>query len=343
MGSESSRIENRSINQNKILLVGLAKAGKTSIYLRCFEKADNERIQNLTPTIHFTSHFPKIDFSKENILFVDLGGQKQYIKRHLSDPSQFKNVRTVIFVVDVQTPSNIEDIKDYFSKVMERIRKNIETPVMSVFLHKVDPNQKKTLQNHLITFRKELSGIFPSNITFFETSIFDDSLYEAMIQTLFMSLPKSVIAQTIVKDFLHTAYKTLLPTLRVFDDNPFSDPVQSQNALLDFAIPFGTALGKNLRAKWIKWLVSEESTQESPSDLNEDLSIHFEENGYLIELKCPLSFEFGLKPRMFYCDITHGILKGLATLLGFDTIIPIKTMIRHNTPTCQFRMIRKSH
>ena len=40
MGFESSHPKNGAIKRTKILLVGLAKAGKTSIYLRCFEKAE---------------------------------------------------------------------------------------------------------------------------------------------------------------------------------------------------------------------------------------------------------------------------------------------------------------
>ncbi len=179
--------------------MGLANAGKTSIYIRCFEKADHERIQNLVPTIHFTSNVPKIGFTGENIRFIDLGGQKQYRQLHLSDPSRFKNLRTVIFLVDVQNLEAIEDVKRYFSQVLDRTRKNKETPVMSVFLHKVDPKLKTKLQNNILEFKKALSVLFPPKVTFYTTSIFDDSVYEAMIQTLFLNLPKSVIEQTIVK------------------------------------------------------------------------------------------------------------------------------------------------
>jgi len=341
MNEEASRTIHNQKDRSKILLVGLANAGKTSIYLRCFEKADHERIRNLTPTILFTSNVPKIDFTEEYITFVDLGGQKQYIKHHLSDPLRFKNLRTVIFVVDVQDLARIEEVKGYFSQVLERIQKTKENPVMSVFLHKVDPKQKVTLQSNILEFIKELIAFFPPNITFHTTSIFDDSVYEAIIQTLFLSLPKSVIEQTIVKDILYTAHKALIPIFRSLNAPPFGNSVPSQEALRAFAIPFGKALGKNLNAKWIEWIMTEDPSQVGPLDPNEEIFVHSQETGFVVELKCPLDFDLGLKPQAFHCDITHGILKGLATLLGFDTVTQIKTRIKHNVPVCKFQMIRK--
>ena len=95
---------------------------------------DHERIRSLTPTILFTSKKPEIDFSEESIEFVDLGGQKQYIKHHLSDPSRFRNLRTVIFVVDVQDLTKLEDVKQYFTKVLSKIQENNEDPTMVIFI-----------------------------------------------------------------------------------------------------------------------------------------------------------------------------------------------------------------
>ena len=135
--------------RNKIVLVGLANAGKTSIYIRCFDNADHVRIRNLTPTILFTTNKPKITFTEEFIEFIDLGGQKQYIKHHLENPSQFRNLRTVIFVVDVQEVSKLGAIKPWdlesheYRKLMRFCRKT-GIPVHIPF-HKLKKEHKQKI------------------------------------------------------------------------------------------------------------------------------------------------------------------------------------------------------
>ncbi|MFX0211703.1 MAG: ADP-ribosylation factor-like protein [Candidatus Hodarchaeota archaeon] len=328
--------------RNKIVLVGLANAGKTSIYIRCFENADHVRIRNLTPTILFTSNKPQITFTEEFIEFVDLGGQKQYIKHHLADPSQFRNLRTVIFVVDVQKASKLREIKQYFSNVLQKIRDNNENPIMTVFLHKVDPNLKPGLQENVVTFVKELRPLFPSNIVFHATSVFDDTLYEAMVQTLFTSLPKSVIHQSITKDVLYTAHKTLLPIFKGLHGTTSDESKLKPDTLLAFAIPFGNALGKKLKDKWIRYIANSPDSLDDTPSMEEKIEILPEsEESILIETKCPvLAEDAGVELHPFYCEITKGILEGLGKLIGLDCVIQIQTQILDNTSLCKFQLQR---
>jgi len=328
--------------RNKIVLVGLANAGKTSIYIRCFENADHVRIRNLTPTILYTLNKPYITFTEEFIEFVDLGGQKQYIKHHLSDPSRFRNLRTVIFVVDVQEVSKLGETKQYFSNVLQKIRDNNENPIMTVFLHKVDPNLKPGLQENVVTFVKELRPMFPSNIIFHATSVFDDTLYEAMAQTLFISLPKSVIHQSITKDVLYTAHKTLLPIFKGMHGTVPNEPKLKPETLLAFAIPFGNALGKKLKDKWLRHVANSPSSLDDTATTEEKIEIHPEsEESILIETKCPLFAEdAGVELHPFYCEITKGILEGLGKLIGLDRVIQIQTQILDNASVCKFQLQR---
>ena len=337
--SDIKRLETR----NKILLVGLANAGKTSIYIRCFENADPERIRSLTPTILFTSKKPKMGFSEEFIEFVDLGGQKQYIKHHLSDPSRFRNLRTVIFVVDVQEVSKLKEVKLYFSNVLTKIRDNKETPTMAVFLHKVDPKLKPELQDNVVKVIKELRHLFTSDIFFHVTSVFDDSVYEAMIQTLFMSLPKSVITQSITKDVLFTAHKTLLPMFKSPQETVTGGgPTPKRETLLAFAIPFGNALGKKLKDKWISYVTAANPAQVDTLPSEEDTTIQSKLDGFIIETGCPLLSAPGIELQPFYCEITKGILEGLCTLIGFDYVVTLQTQIRDGAPVCKFQLKRKA-
>ena len=333
----------RPETRNKILLVGLANAGKTSIYIRCFENADHDRIRNLSPTILFTSKKPKMNFSEEFIEFMDLGGQKQYIKHHLANPSTFRNLRTVIFVVDVQDISNFEELKLYVSEVLKRIRDNEETPMMAVFLHKADPKQRADLQENVVYLIKELRPLFSSDIVFHPTSIFDESVYEAMIHTLFWSLPKSVIKQTITKDVLFTAHKTLLPMFKTIHATPTpnGDLSKKQQTLLAFSVPFGNALAKKLKDKWIQCIIAPDPDPTDSFSSDKDLSVEIKPDGLNLDVICPVLSDLGGEPNPLYCDITKGVLEGLATLIGFDCVIQTQTQIRDNAPKCTFQLRRK--
>ncbi len=62
----------------------------------------------------------------------------------------------------------------------------------------------------------------------------------------------------------------------------------------------------------------------------------------LIEIPhCPVSDLLNQSSTNFYCDITHGVLAGFMSLLGFKNVEKIQT-IQENALTCLFHVSRDS-
>ena len=84
--------------------------------------------------------------------------------------------------------------------------------------------------------------------------------------------------------------------------------------------------------------MTENPSQTKSFKENDEVIVVPKENEYLINIKCPLSFNLKFKPQTYHGDIAYGILKGLASFLGYENVNSIKSQIIHNTPICQFRI-----
>src|SRR4030042_2760873 len=122
-------------SQKKIVLTGLASAGKTSI-LRALDQ-DFVGLHQLTPTkgVEHT----KIKVFGVEIYRWDLGGQKGYRQKYIQEKERyFSGTNLVIFVLDIQD-ENIRANLDYLRQVFDALHELDVTPLFSIFFHKYDP------------------------------------------------------------------------------------------------------------------------------------------------------------------------------------------------------------
>jgi len=109
-------------DSKKIYLIGLSKAGKTSIFQKFFLKKTTDEIKKIAPTLFYTFNAANVPYLDEGITILDMGGQTKFRKQYLADPTIFRGIRTAVFVVDLTEPERIAVIEEYFQSVINIIR-----------------------------------------------------------------------------------------------------------------------------------------------------------------------------------------------------------------------------
>ncbi len=174
-------ISKTSEKSKKILMIGLANSGKTSIS-KCLQGIKNLSIFNsIVPTRE-----PDIEnFEALNLKYViwDLSGQKAYRGDYINQTSKFfDDTSKIIYVIDIQDVKRYVHAIEYLEKVIKSIqkRKNID---FSIFLHKYDPDLKFNQElNEIIIdkFIKKIKEKIPPNFTY---SLFKTSIYAIFEKT----------------------------------------------------------------------------------------------------------------------------------------------------------------
>lgn len=168
----------------KIVLVGLANVGKTTIVKRTFEGYTIGETKNILPTIlKEVSVFNNSPLVEEQITICDLGGQTAFLDTHLNEDN-FINQDLVIFVVNVQQINEYDQNISYFTKIQSILQNLPNESLVSIFLHKYDPILIAQLHNTTKKYIQFFSSYFETPIKklqIFCTSVFDSSLIQAML------------------------------------------------------------------------------------------------------------------------------------------------------------------
>lgn len=157
---------------NKILIIGLDYAGKSSI-LNVLHRKYN-LMDNIKPTA---------GIERENITILgipivtwDLGGQEKFRNQYLNNIKYFDKTDSVFYVIDALNARRFELSTQYFTDILNIFKKLDIKPKIVVCLHKIDPNiynDPETQQ--LIT---DLREIILTKTLGFEISIHITSIYD---------------------------------------------------------------------------------------------------------------------------------------------------------------------
>ena len=166
----------------KLLIMGLDKAGKTSIVLSLKGKTNLLSFYNLNPTRGQEIH--NMEMLNSDVNIWDFGGQEQYRQNYLERFNEFlTGTSKIVFVIDIQDQKRYELALDYFQKIIELLNKSeIE---ISIFLHKCDPDLKEThpeITDEVISsLIQKIKDIMPSSLYFniFKTTIY--TVFEKII------------------------------------------------------------------------------------------------------------------------------------------------------------------
>jgi len=201
---KNKNILDTSINDeiaNKIAILGLSKAGKTSIKKKFFDRYTEAKLKSIRPTIGIEITKNIENFLQESIIVSDFGGQKLYINKYLLEEKNWINISSVIYVIDIQDKESFAESLNYLKSIWENITKlNTRIPFLAIFFHKYDESLRSELQDNIQELLTMLRDYMKQSVFFF-TSIDDNSIINAFIKTLFLSLPSLIIKQ-ILQSFL---------------------------------------------------------------------------------------------------------------------------------------------
>ena len=128
--------------EQKIVVIGLSNAGKTTILRKFGGQIGIKDLARLTPTKGVQRK--EIVTSDMALILWDFGGQEEYRTVYLSNPEKyFLKVDLVIYVIDLQDPDNYEKSIAYFKQILEVFEKLEESPYILIFIHKYDPDLKE--------------------------------------------------------------------------------------------------------------------------------------------------------------------------------------------------------
>ncbi len=176
----------------KILIAGLAEAGKTAVKRQFFLKHKTEEVDGLSATLSYERLSVTID--KTPITILDLGGQKIFLKRFLTtfSPFIFSSVVALIFLIDVSHRTSRDNAVQYFKACIEKLQTYSKEAQIYVFLHKNDlvenwPNYE-TIHDLL---KEEFQIECNKQVKFFRTTIFNpQSIVESFGRVIELSMPE---------------------------------------------------------------------------------------------------------------------------------------------------------
>jgi hypothetical protein len=175
----------------KILIAGLAEAGKTAVKRLFFLKHTTEEVDGLSATLSYDRLSTTI--KNTPITILDLGGQKIFLKRFLTtfSPFIFSSVVTLVYLIDVSNRTTRNNSIQYFKACVEKLEKYSPDTQIFVFLHKNDlvenwPNYE-TIHDLM---KEEFQIECKKRIKYFRTTIFNpESVSKSFGRIIELSMP----------------------------------------------------------------------------------------------------------------------------------------------------------
>ncbi|NHJ49956.1 MAG: hypothetical protein FK733_19345 [Asgard group archaeon] len=185
--------------ESKVVILGLSQSGKTSIRQVVFEGFTPEATALNPATVRINRKL--FNLAGGGINLFDIGGQTNYLNEVFQQYQDrtFTNVKAAIFVVDVSDAANLMRSKYYFDLTLKSVLEIATNARIYVFAHKIDvvPMNKRE------AIIQSISEIFEvdnhDNVEIFATSIFDETVLEAMQKVLSFVYPRDDAKTTEIK------------------------------------------------------------------------------------------------------------------------------------------------
>ncbi|MHA1990741.1 MAG: ADP-ribosylation factor-like protein [Candidatus Hodarchaeales archaeon] len=170
-----------SKDANKIVILGLAESGKSTIIKTVKEGKPPSSIKApYTATMNYERSQQTI-FGKQLTLF-DLGGQTSFLDRFTGELAEFvfSDVKAFIFVVDITKFEEVARSKYYFDLCLKNLDKHSPSAYKYIFLHKTDLVKEKMVPDIKASMEEFLTKDYTREITYYPTSVFNQELHKVM-------------------------------------------------------------------------------------------------------------------------------------------------------------------
>ncbi|KAJ1740697.1 GTP-binding protein gtr2 [Coemansia sp. RSA 989] len=216
--SEIAPHKDEELAERRILFMGLPRSGKTSILKVIFEGEMAYDTLSLMPTQQRSEHRLITGISVYDFPGIDEFSDMQY---SMLNPSIYAGEHTsLVFVMDSQS-----DLQSSLSTLLSVVRTaqsaNFQLPI-NIFINKVDglsEELKQDIQNDIqqrILKNMAYENLNINNVHVFLTTIFDQSIREALSRVLQYLVPKHSSLETILNSFCS---KSSLDKVFLFDMN----------------------------------------------------------------------------------------------------------------------------
>ena len=257
-----------------------------------------------------------IFLSRRNLTIFDLGGQERYIEQHLTQETKWKSAAAILFMVDIQDIESFQEAYNYLKKILNILKTQKQTPFVGIFAHKYDPDKINQLQPNLNAFLRIFRGIndWP-RYSFFMTSIFDDSLHLAFMQTLTRIVPCHIVHNVLESAIFFETQNEIWNTVSQRIDKDV-DLLGFQERIISLAIPYGEKMANEIFKNWLSQDIKQ--TLEKPSRIPLDVEVIEMQRAFRINVKMKrLLKEENL---LIMTAVIEGLLTGLGNVFSLSRI-----------------------
>ncbi|MFX1533204.1 MAG: ADP-ribosylation factor-like protein [Promethearchaeota archaeon] len=193
----------------KIILIGLAESGKTTIVKVVTEGYTPDKKAMYKATVNYKRK--NTTFLGKKLTLFDLGGQIAFLDRFTGDLAEFifTNVQTLIFVIDVANAAELSRIKYYFDLTIKLLNHFSPMTPTYVLFHKVDLISKNKVEETTEMMKNYLITNIQHPLTFFTTSVFSESIFNTFKIIINNLTGTQETIDTILEDFVKRNSGTL--------------------------------------------------------------------------------------------------------------------------------------
>ncbi|CAM9307379.1 unnamed protein product [Hapterophycus canaliculatus] len=190
------------MGKKKVLLMGKSRSGKTSMRSIIFANYGAKDTMRLGPTLDVEhSH---VRFLGDMVLNLwDCGGQDSFYESYFNYQQEFifRSVEVLIYVFDVESNDVSGDLERYRG-VLEAVERNSSDARVFVLIHKMDlvleENRETVFMNRKHVISDVSGGV---DLTFFMTSIWDETLYKAWSSIVYSLIPNMEVLESHLDNF----------------------------------------------------------------------------------------------------------------------------------------------
>jgi len=188
--------------KKKVILMGRAASGKTSMRSIIFASYIARDAQYLGPTAEVDESNIRF-LGNLSLTLLDCGGQENYVETYFSTQKThiFTNVAVLIYVFDISSKDPQKDV-NYFRMCVEAIIQHSPEAKVFCLIHKMDLLNPDQAQHQVPKKRQELvEAARPLQVTFFTTSIWDETLYLAWSKIVYSLIPNVKQLESQLRNF----------------------------------------------------------------------------------------------------------------------------------------------
>lgn len=163
----------------KILLMGLAESGKSTIVSVAFEgHSPPPKDARYDATIEYVRK--NIEVDGEKLTIFDVGGQKAFLDRFTGELAEFifSDARALIFIIDLTKLEELSRAKFYLDKCIKNLEQFSPGARIFLFLHKKDLITDE-LEFYEYSIKPALLSDVSVPVSYYFTSVYDNSIFKA--------------------------------------------------------------------------------------------------------------------------------------------------------------------